>query len=111
MLRLRDCMLVFVALSATGAACAQSALVGVGTGSCGAYLEVRAARSEHFNDSLSGWISGFVSGMNNSRFKLTKAYPKLLPDSPSMLAYLDKYCRENPLKAVWQGADALFEEL
>jgi len=28
-----------------------------------------------------------------------------------MLAYVDKFCRDNPLKTVFNGADALFEEI
>jgi hypothetical protein len=48
--------------------------------------------------------------MNHARFSVSKRL-KLLPDGPSMLAYVDKYCRENPLKTVFNGADTLFAEL
>ena len=88
----------------------ETVLIGVGTGSCGQYLQLRAAHSPKFNDSFEGWISGFVSGTNHARFTITRSL-KLLPDGPSMLAYVDKFCRENPLKTVFNGADALFAEL
>lgn len=110
----RACLLIFAltaSISASSQPSTKGALVGLGVSSCGVYLDFRNPRSEQLDTALASWISGFISGMNNSRFKLTKAYPKLLPDGPSVLAYMDKYCRENPLKAIWQGADALFEEL
>jgi hypothetical protein len=88
----------------------QGVIVGVGTGSCGNYLLLRNAKSQHFDDSLEGWIVGFVSGMNHARFGLSKSI-KILPDGPSMLAYVDKFCRDNPLKTVFNGADALFGEI
>ena len=88
----------------------QSVIVGVGTGSCGNYILLRNAKSQHFDDSLEGWIVRFVSGMNHARFGHSKSI-KLLPDGPSMLAYVDKFCRDNPLKTVFNGADALFEEI
>ena len=88
----------------------QGVIVGIGTGSCGSYLQLRSAKSQHFDDSLEGWIAGFVSGMNHARFGISKSI-KLLPDGPSMLAYVDKFCRDNPLGTVFNGADALFEEI
>jgi hypothetical protein len=88
----------------------KSVLIGVGTASCGQYLELRAKHSSYINDSFEGWLGGFASGMNHARLADTGRL-KLLPDGPSMLAYVDKFCRENPLKSVFIGADALFAEL
>ena len=101
---------IFTATACHAQGSKEAALVGVGTGSCGQYLQLRAAQNPQFNDSLEGWISGFVSGMNHARFSITRNL-KLLPDGPSMLAYVDKFCRENPLKTVFNGSDALFAEL
>ena len=108
----RICIAIAMATSVTCHAQGnrEAAIVGVGTGSCGQYLQLRAAQSRNFDDSLEGWITGFVSGMNNARFSVSKSL-KLLPDGPSMLAYVDKYCRDNPLKMVFNGADTLFAEL
>ncbi len=104
------CLLVFAASALHAQGSKETVLVGVGTGSCGQYLQLRAAQNQHFNDSLEGWISGFASGMNHARFMITRNL-KLLPDGASMLAYVDKFCRENPLKSVFNGADAMFAEL
>ena len=107
---LATALVVFAIATSQAQGSKEAVLVGVGTGSCGQYLQLRAAQNPQFNDSFEGWIGGFASGMNHARFTTTRSL-KLLPDGPSMLAYVDKFCRDNPLKSVFNGADALFAEL
>jgi len=60
---------------------------------------------------FAGWLQGYLSGVNVTRASAKRTELRRLPDIPSMLAYMDKYCREAPLKDVWQGAEALLIEL
>lgn len=92
-------------------------IIGAGASSCGRYLEVRSQNHRTpevvFNETLMiSWAQGYVSGMNSYR---AVAYPKremlVLPDAPSTKVYLDKYCRENPLKTLHDGTFALYLEL
>lgn len=102
----------FVAFSMPSLCAAQStghALIGAGTMTCGQYLEVSSDKE------LSGvfvtWTQGFLSGLNFAGNSITKRSFVILPDSSSIKAYLDKYCRENPLDSPFEGAVRLFIEL
>ena len=114
------CCATILCLGAVGA-WAQPAerytIVGAGAFSCGKYLEVRSKDRRTpgvaFTESLMiSWAQGYVSGMNSYR---AIANPKremlVLPDAPSIKAYLDKYCRDNPLKTVQDGILELYIEL
>ena len=60
------------------------------------------------------WAQGYLSGTNDFRARALKAEAKdlvLVPDLDTILAYLDKYCRENPLNNVADGSSALYIEL
>jgi hypothetical protein len=87
-------------------------IAGPGAASCGLYIEGRSLPSpEKINDMTVLWVQGFLSGMNTYRASSQHGSMVLLPDPPSLLAYMDKYCRENPLKSVVQGASAMYAEL
>ena len=60
---------------------------------------------------LASWLQGFLSGMNAQRTMLTDKDMKNLPDTASLLAYVDKYCRENPLKSGYEASLRLYSEL
>jgi hypothetical protein len=90
-----------------------SAVVGIGSWSCGKYLDARSAKSgeSQLRQGLFGsWAQGYLSGMNAYR-ALKKQRMLTLPDYQSIDAYLDKYCRDNPLNMVSIGALMLFIEL
>lgn len=92
-------------------------LVGVGTNSCGKYLEVRSANPQTPEETLLygmmiSWAQGFISGMNAYRaVENPKREMVVLPDAASVKAYLDKHCRDNPLDLLKDGSFALFIEL
>ena len=90
--------------------------VGVGAQSCGKYIDVRSKRSESPESVLQesimiSWAQGYISAMNADRAIYTKKELMLLPDPPSIEAYLDKFCRENPLKKISGGTLKLYIEL
>lgn len=95
--------------SATHAA--DAFLMGAGTSSCGQYLEARSAQNKEVNNIFQSWLHGYLSGVNTTRASSNLTGIKRLPDGASVLAYMDKYCREAPLTDVWQGADKLLIEL
>lgn len=81
---------------------------GAGGMSCGDYLESRSKNSGPMNSLLQSWLLGYVSGYN--QFSPNKIVNNI-PDPPTLLAFVDKHCRNNPLHVVKWGADALIVEL
>lgn len=94
-----------------GTVLAQSKMMtGAGASSCGQYLEARAKNSSALNAIFASWIQGFVSAMNARTYE-ANAPIRNLPESATLLAYTDKFCRENPLADVANGAHALYGDL
>jgi hypothetical protein len=59
----------------------------------------RTNRNTLVKPMFGSWAQGYLSGMNDLRSRALKAEVKnlpLLPDVDAILAYVDKYCRENP---------------
>jgi hypothetical protein len=103
---------VFIALSVPSLSAAQStghALSGAGTISCGQYLEFSSEKE--LSKMVGTWTQGFLSGMNLAGASSANRSFVILPDSPSIKVYLDKYCREHPLESPVKGAIQLFMEL
>jgi hypothetical protein len=73
---------------------------------CGPYLEARRGGSAG-DDTYLALIRGFWSGYN-----MATHGPQFRSeiDNPTVLAYLDKYCRDNPMAVVYGGAIALVKE-
>ena len=76
--------------------------------SCGTWINSAgdvAARAQY-----ASWFRGFVSGYNfgnpNNQVQLNR-----MPDHATLYLYIDKYCRENPLKPFVTAAFRLVEEL
>jgi hypothetical protein len=63
------------------------------------------------NEMLASWVQGFLSGMNTHRRMATKQEFVPIPDPPTILAYVDKYCREQPLKMPLQASIQLFQDI
>ena len=82
---------------------------GAGTTSCGQYIEHSADKD--ISDLFVTWAQGFLSGMNVANHAITNREFVILPDSATIKAYLDKYCRENPLDSPAKGTMLLFKEL
>ena len=79
---------------------------GEGQISCGTYLEVRTWKNAARDDVFATWVHGYVSGRNQT----AKQQPSRPFPTVDVLAYLDKYCRDNPLKHIVNGAQKLYEE-
>jgi hypothetical protein len=81
---------------------------GLGTVSCGQYIELRAERSPSQDGAIVSWVWGYMAGFNmESKYPTTDS----LPDQASTLAYIDKHCRENPLANVIAATGALIKAL
>jgi hypothetical protein len=83
---------------------------GIGTFDCGKYLKYRKNADEAQDDIFVSWVWGLLVGYNI--FKDEKRDSTVSPPSKeSVLAFLDNYCRNNPLRSVLSGSMALVDEL
>jgi hypothetical protein len=92
-----------------GLALAQGRLVfgqGVST-SCGSWTQARQTRSPNIGLSAQ-WVAGYLSGLNAEN---TGPDPLAGTDFDGLMAWIDNYCRANPLQLVASAADQLMAEL
>jgi hypothetical protein len=76
--------------------------------SCGAWT--RSQRDRSMRQIYLYWFRGFVSGYNYG--SETKQVPlNAMPDQDTLSLYVDKYCREQPLRPFIGAAFQLVEEL
>lgn len=83
------------------------AIAGIGSTSCGQYLKPPSSTKEISDIIMVTWIQGYLSGTNTQRLINTKTEMKLQPDSESIVAFVDKFCRDNPLKTVYEATISL----
>jgi hypothetical protein len=82
-----------------------------GERSCGRWLETRPSGVDRNNGeavvATEGWLVGFMAGlaMGTGRDALRGT------DLPSMAAWVDNYCKANPLDGLSNAGEALFFEL
>ena len=78
-------------------------MVGVGTiaQKCGTWIENR--ESQLLTAVQIGSAQGFLSGMNYALYIAGQDRVAVIPDYPTILAYMDNYCRKNPLNSVYKG--------
>lgn len=103
--------IAIVALTISTDALSQRAgqISGPGSATCGAYLAERQSISHENTDfQFSAWVFGFLSSYNTLSLL---PQIKTMPESSTILAYLDKYCRDNPLKHVSHGTACLVADL
>jgi hypothetical protein len=77
---------------------------GAGLLSCGKWLAARKGNDWYENGQ---WVFGWVSAAGNYNVQGSLRHS----DSLALAAWVDKYCRENPLKTVAQASAALVDEL
>jgi hypothetical protein len=105
-------MRAFVFAILFGLSCTQAhaqrtgAIRGAGNFGCGEYLEDRKKGATQDPITIT-WVWGYLSAYNH--FSTHKSVD--LPDGPTVLAYMDKHCRDNPLSAISGGTLALLGEL
>ena len=93
--------MVFAAVPCTAQ---QVFTIGVGTNSCGKWTE--AAQSQVSRATYKSWVLGFLSGSNWQ----SGSAQGTVPDPEAAVAFLDEYCKHNPLHIIALGAAALVQE-
>jgi hypothetical protein len=80
---------------------------GAGTASCGKWLADRQTLTHNVE---LNWVLGFLTASENFFGELHLPMPRHT-DAPAVAAWVDKYCRENPLKNVADASANLVIEL
>jgi hypothetical protein len=80
---------------------------GAGTSSCGKWL---ADRESLFHSVELNWVLGFLTASENFIGELHLPMPRHT-DGHAVEAWVDKYCRENPLKSIADASVGLVVEL
>jgi hypothetical protein len=100
-------------ISVTQAEAGGRELIGVGAESCGTWIEANKLSPPPTRSplvlQLRAWILGFVSGVNNG----IEAEGELFggDDGNGLIAYIDKYCADNPLDTVGNASNHLAGDL
>ena len=79
------------------------AIVGVGTHSCGMYLDYRSKKNETMEMLYEQWGAGFLAGHASGAKRMNNP----VADLPTITAYIDKYCADNPLSNVVSAVNRL----
>ena len=93
--------------------------IGTGTLSCGVFMQYRAENNSAQMNLHVQWVWGYLSAYSFRPFFIKG--PKVMekprgeistfPDSPTILLFLEKHCREYPLDSVQSGTNMLIKEL
>jgi hypothetical protein len=75
---------------------------GVGTHSCGKYLEFRQSRNETMSNLYQQWAAGYFAGYSDAVTK-PGTTTNLAADLETYTAWLDKWCADDPLATVSAG--------
>lgn len=112
MVKLAPLLLVFVATFAQAQqlGTGEFYILGGGNESCGVWLETRNHESARLQRAQ--WLLGFLTGYNSANSKgLSRSRQVQLQDGQSALAFVDRYCSNNPLHVVGAATLALVEAL
>ena len=78
--------------------------LGAGTASCGKWIESRNDKAAHFQ--YKQWVLGFISGSN-----WNTVGPQSRPtDQEAVVAFVDLYCKNNPLHTLVAAAAVAVQE-
>lgn len=78
--------------------------MGAGNDSCGKWIATREEPASHFQ--YKQWVFGYISGVNwNSSSKQS-----IPPDGEAAIAFIDQYCKNNPLHYLVLATTALVQE-
>jgi hypothetical protein len=87
-----------------------------GLQNCGEWVESRNKKNNaSFSDQA--FLIGMLNGMNVSHYYLSPTTPAVnvfgesTPKNEQIFLWMDKYCKENPLKDTMDGAVLLFAEI
>ncbi|PAY02909.1 hypothetical protein CKO50_02770 [Pseudoalteromonas sp. HM-SA03] len=81
---------------------------GFGNNSCGQWTKERASKSMN-SRYQEVWVLGFITGTGLVLEASGKA--QKVTDSDAAMAYIDNYCRENPLSSIMEASQMLVFEL
>jgi hypothetical protein len=76
--------------------------------SCGAWM--RSQGDEILRARYGTWFRGFVSGYNFGN-PANQVLLGAMPDPPAVAAYIDRFCRDNPLLSFVAAAVPLVQEI
>lgn len=79
-------------------------VLGLGSNSCGKWLEGKTSPNARF--AYRSWVSGFLTGVNWH----TTGRQATVPDADAAVAFVDRYCENNPLLNISSAAAALVQE-
>lgn len=79
----------------------QYTVSGAGYATCDMWIEGRSLVDKDIDSMFVSWLQGFLSGMNSMRSVTTNQKMSLIPDGPTLLAYVDKQCRDNPSDRIY----------
>ena len=78
---------------------------GFGTPDCGQWLAEKTTYRK-------AWLTGYLSGLNSAHYITTDRDPlDMLSSMDQAYAWMDNYCRQNPLEKISVGSFILFVEL
>ena len=81
----------------------------IGNPSCGEWLNETRPIGMKYNDV--SWLFGYISAYNGFYVGQTKKELLTNVKTFDISAWMDKYCRENPLEAIADGVPELYKEL
>lgn len=89
----------------------KSAIAGPVAGTCGYWIKQRKEENSVVNSILIVSLQGFLSGMNTMRAMESERGMSMIPDSDTLLAYVDKQCEDDPLMSVYDISMTLYGRL
>jgi len=99
---MKKIIVVFLACFSLGQVAAQEAIAayGIGARGCGEYLEYRKRDDRAAENAYLNWIDGFFSARNY--YEAGRGGGQIRGDktNATVLAYIDKVCRDYPLASV-----------
>lgn len=112
---MRFVIISLLSICSFSTATAGISIVGVGANRCASYLESRQKIDKgsfdgQFANVVVEWVRGFATGYNVGMMDVGKQRTTALPSS-TVIAYLDKFCRDEPLRPILTGANCLLAEL
>jgi hypothetical protein len=82
-------------------------MAGIGLSSCGSWTRVRREPDLPIALMETQWVVGYLSGQANLFRGVEGGFDPLNnTDGAGVWAWIDNYCQANPLKQVWEAADA-----
>jgi len=109
-LMLRTIVIIFAIITILTEAYGQQVLVvGVGNGSCGKWIEDRRSAGPSMFITQ-GWIAGYLTAYNNYA-PYANGNVSRGTDVDGLFAWIDRYCRANPLDSIFRASSALILDL